>query len=154
MKFITTALVGLSLFSFSAARAQMAEPVRWSHSSEKISADEYKITFTAQIDAGWFVYSQFLDGTNGPVKTSFAYDVNPGVELKGNTQEVGQKEEGYDPNFNMHIVKYKGLTQFIQHVKVKNPDLEALKAQVTYMTCNEFTCMPPRDVPFSVQLSK
>ena len=144
----------LLLFSFSHARAQMSEPVKWSYSAERIAVDEYKVVFSAQIEAGWFVYSQFLTESTGPVKTSFAYEPKPGIELQGITEEFGPKEEGYDLTFGMHIVKYMGLTQFTQKVKVKPGESPLLNAQVTYMACNEHTCLPPRDVPFSVPLNR
>jgi Disulphide bond corrector protein DsbC len=145
-------IVTLLLISLS-SKAQMAEPVRWSYSSEKIGADEYKVVFTAQIQEGWFVYSQFLASDDGPVKTTFSYDTKD-IELKGKTEEFGHKKEGFDAMYGMQIVKFSGNAEFVQIVKTLGSSVDALKAKVTYMTCNDQTCIPPRDVPFNIPLTK
>ncbi len=150
----SAAFIGTLLFVSFSLRAQMAEPVQWTFAAEKIASNEYKLTFTASIDAGWYLYSQHLEGAHGPVKTSFTFDAQPGVQLNGETEEVGHKEEIFDHNFNMLVAKYKGSMQFVQKVCVNEGEAPTIKAQVTYMTCNNSSCMPPRDVPFNVELKK
>ena len=44
-----------SLNSFS----QILEPVKWNSTVDKISATDYDLIFTADIDEGWYIYSQF-----------------------------------------------------------------------------------------------
>ena len=48
--------------------AQILEPVKWTFATEQISETEHNITFTAHMDKGWTVYSQFTSD-NGPVPT-------------------------------------------------------------------------------------
>lgn len=50
---ILTALLG-----FTFLHAQGPEPVKWSFSSKKTSADEFELTFTARIAPGFHLYSQ------------------------------------------------------------------------------------------------
>ena len=57
MKIIQSILL-LAVFALSTANAQILEPVKWKFSTEKVSADEHNLVFTASIDDGWNVYSQ------------------------------------------------------------------------------------------------
>ena len=38
--------------------AQILEPVKWESEVEKISDTEYKLVFKANIDKGWYIYSE------------------------------------------------------------------------------------------------
>ena len=49
-------------------------PVTWNTSAQKISTDEYELVFTATIEDGWNIYSQYLASDDGPVRTTIAYD--------------------------------------------------------------------------------
>ena len=148
----TLLLFSILLLSFS-SKAQMAEPVQWSYSSEKIGTDEYKVVFTAQIQDGWYVYSQYLSSDDGPVKTTFSYNTE-NIELRGKTEEFGHKKEEFDTMFGMQIIKFTGTAEFIQIVKTKDNAVDAVKAQVKFMSCNSQTCMPPKAIPFNIPLSK
>ena len=59
MKKLFTTIIAAVFLSF-AAQAQMAEPVNWTFTAEKINANEYQIKLTANIEEGWYVYSQNL----------------------------------------------------------------------------------------------
>ena len=114
LKLIPAVIITL-FFSFS-ANAQMAEPVNWSFAATKLSNSEYQVTLTANIEEGWYVYSQEMP-KKGPVPTKIAFDNNPNIILDGKPLEIGQKKEGFDSNFGMNVIKLEGKTQFIQKVK-------------------------------------
>ena len=59
----------LSVFSLN---SQDQEPVTWSYEVEKLTNQEYKITFDAKILDGWKLYSQFSP-EEGSVSTTFNY---------------------------------------------------------------------------------
>ena len=149
MKKLFTTIIAALFLSF-AAQAQMAEPVNWTFTAEKINANEYQIKLTANIEDGWFVYSQNLP-KRGPVPTQIKFDENPNLVLNGKTEEVGAKKESFDETFNMTVIKFSGQTQFIQKVKVVGDALE-VRGKLTFMTCNSETCMPPKKVAFNVSL--
>ena len=134
------------------SQAQMAEPVQWSFTAEKVNDKEYNINLSANIADGWFVYSQHLEA-DGPVPTTIKFDQHPSLQLKGSTTEEGQKKEGFDQVFGMNIVKYTKTAHFSQKIIVKG-NVESLKGQLRYMTCNGEMCMPPKDVNFNVNLTK
>lgn len=53
------------------AQAQILEPVKWTIASNKIQDNEFEIVYTAKIDNGWYLYSQFIE-SDGPTPTSFS----------------------------------------------------------------------------------
>ncbi|MCK0125849.1 thioredoxin family protein [Gelidibacter sp. F2691] len=139
-------------FVFSTTQAQVLEPVKWSTSVEKISDTEYDLISTAKIDRGWHLYSQSVP-ENGPIATSFTYDVAKDAELVGNTSE----EEGRtvdDPIFNMRIKYFDDAAEFRQRIKVLNNELSIVKGEVEFMVCDDMRCLPPSYIDLNFNLSK
>ncbi|MFK7935765.1 MAG: protein-disulfide reductase DsbD domain-containing protein [Saprospiraceae bacterium] len=144
-----TLLLFFATILMTTAFAQM-NPVSWTYNAEKTGENEYNIVFKADVQDGWYIYSQFL-GENGPIPTSFEFDNNAGIELVGKASEKGKKTESYDDIFEMDIVKFAGKTTFKQQVKTAgNPT--KVTGYLTYMTCNDEGCLPPVDVDFAVKL--
>ncbi len=124
--------------------------VSWQFSVELISGQEYRLRAEAQVDPGWFIYSQHLE-EGGPVPTAFTFETQQGVELIGETEETGDKKEGYDDIFGMKVIKYSKQVTFTQKVKLK-ARRGKVAGFVTFMTCDDERCLPPRDVPFELSI--
>ena len=150
LKLIPTAIV--ALFLCFTAKAQMAEPVSWTFTATKLSNSEYQVTLTANIEQGWYVYSQEMP-KKGPVPTKIDFEKNPNIVLDGKPLEVGSKKEVFDANFNMNVIKLEGKTQFVQKVKIVG-DALSVRGNLVFMTCNGEMCMPPAKVNFNVPLDK
>jgi thiol:disulfide interchange protein len=146
----TTITIVLTCFLSLALKAQMAEPVKWSFKSEKTGDNNYKVTLTANIEEGWYVYSQDLPN-NGPIPTQIKFDNNPQVIFEGKPLELGEKKQGFDQNFNMNVTKLMGQTTYMQKV-VNVGNAPSVKGSLTFMTCNGEMCMPPKKVEFDVTL--
>lgn len=149
MKTILTLLLGL--FLCSQAEAQLAEPVQWSFQAEKLNSEIFKVTLSATIDEGWYVYSQDLAG-KGPVPTRINFEPNQAFVLEGRIQETGDKKEEFDQNFNISVTKLKGKTTYIQYVKLSGNDVVSVKGKLMYMSCNGEMCLPPKKVDFNISL--
>ena len=93
-------LVLLSVLSFN-LYSQIFNPVEWKTDFKQISDTEFDLIFTAVIDDGWVVYSQYLESDDGPVATSFYYDEGAHYELVGKNVESGNKKEAHDKVFDM-----------------------------------------------------
>ncbi len=127
-------------------------PVNWSHRAEKITDEEYKITFTAEIESGWYVYSQFLED-GGPIPTAFTFTTEEGIELIGKAEEQGDhKKENFDKLFEMKLIKYAEKVAFVQKVKVSK-NVKTIRGYLTFMTCNDESCLPPKDIDFEINLN-
>ena len=104
--FATLSFVALSFFSFT-SWGQMENPAHWSidlyESAEKGKVD---LVFKCKLDAGWKVYSQNIDGTVGPIPTSFEYSLPEGVDKPDKVDECQPILE-YDPNFMVDLEFFK-----------------------------------------------
>lgn len=141
----------LFLCSFAATTFAQLEPVKWTFEVEQVNAEEYDLIITADIERGWSVYSQHLESQSGPIPTSFSFDMNSSIQLVGVTKEVGNKKESYDKTFGVKLVKFSNKARFTQRVKVADAT-EIVKGKLTYMTCDDTSCLPPADIDFTIAL--
>ena len=129
-------------------------PVTWKWKKEKIADGKYKLIYTAAIQEGWTVYSQFTSD-DGPVPTEVYYENADGITLDGKGKESGHKKEGPDPLFdNVTVVKYLADQPFTitQNVTVTDKT-KPISGFLTYMTCDATRCLPPTDVEFSFSMN-
>lgn len=146
MKYLFAALF-LSLSSLTYAQNNT---VSWTFESEKTGDNEYTIYLNATVQEGWYVYSQYLESDDGPVRTEIVLDKNEALSLDGKATEEGNKIEGFDALFEMNIIKFKKHLKIAQKVKITGST--TLKGYLTFMTCNDEQCLPPSDVPFELKL--
>ena len=144
-----TAFFPFTLFTTAATFAQES-PVKWLYEAKKVTDGQYDLVFTANIQDGWYVYSQYLESDEGPIRTTFTFDENPSVKMEGKNVENGKKYEGYDDLFGMNIIKFSGTPTFTQRVKISAPT--TLKGHVEFMTCDSERCLPPVEIPFRFDL--
>lgn len=141
------------LLATTTANGQILKPVKWKFDTEKITDTEYNLIFTADIKKGWTVYSQFTSD-DGPVPTELVFENIEGAELVGKAAEKGHKKEGLDKLFDVNVIKYLADEKFVMTQKVKVSDLsKPISGYLTFMTCNDKTCLPPTDIDFSFSLS-
>ena len=53
-------------------QAQIFTPVSWKFSAKTLEKGEVEVILTAQIDAGWHIYSQHVK-SGGPLPTTFSF---------------------------------------------------------------------------------
>ncbi len=140
----------LSLIS-SFAVGQIETPVTWTLSQERLSETEFMLTFQADIDEGWYVYSQNLED-GGPIPTSFYFEENTDAQIGEKPEEIGKPKSGFDAMFDMNVTKYANQVTFKQKVTISNST--SLTGYLTYMTCDDEKCLPPTDEDFSFDLTK
>ena len=144
----------LSLFAIAnTSLGQILEPVKWTFKTEKVSDTEYNLIYHAAIDDEWNVYSQHTSD-DGPVPTAITYETTEGYNLAGDNTEAGHRKEGFDKLFETNVIKYLGDEDFTitQKVTVTNTS-KPISGYLTFMTCNDKTCLPPTDVDFTFDLS-
>ena len=139
-----TALLFLAVYSY----GQILNPVKWDYSSKQISDNEFELTFTAKIDDGWTIYSQFLDGDDGPVPTAFYFTEGSHYEKIGKTEESPENRKTlHDDIFDMEVTKFYKKATFTQKVKVSEG--KPVEGFLEFMTCDASRCLPPTEVEFS-----
>ncbi|HRY99170.1 MAG TPA: cytochrome c biogenesis protein CcdA [Bacteroidales bacterium] len=138
----TLLLISLSL------SAQILEPVKWSFSSKKLSDTEAELVFTATMDPGWHLYSQFLK-PGGPIPTAFKFTESPAYRLLGKVKEPKAHTE-FDAIFKMDVSYFDGKAEFRQKIQVLSAKDFVVEGTFEYMTCNDETCIPFFDNDFSI----
>lgn len=131
------------------AQAQILTPVKWKIKlDDKGGAPEKEIVFTATADKGWHLYDMNLP-EGGPVSTSFTFETLNGAELIGQPVPSVKPTTVYDEQFAMNLRWYPGTVSFVQKLKVTDPAKFKVEGEVEFMACNDETCLPPDQIPFS-----
>ena len=111
------------------------------------NTENQSVTFKAEIEEGWHLYSQKINEGIGPVPTTFTFEPNKKkYKLVGKTIEPTPKTE-YDPNFEGELSYFEGTVEFVQQLKIKSSG--EITGKITFMLCNEEMCIPPVDVAFN-----
>jgi thiol:disulfide interchange protein DsbD len=139
----------LVLFALN-ANAQRLNPVKWTFESVKKSDKQYEIVFTANIEAPWHIYSQFVK--KGPVPTSIVFKKNALVQVKGKPKENGKLEKVYDKNFGAEIAYFSNKVQFVQTITLRAAVKTNVVGEIEYMVCNDQRCLPSTKIPFEVTI--
>jgi thiol:disulfide interchange protein DsbD len=113
---------------------------------------EYQISFNAEIIEGWKLYSQFSP-EEGSVATSFKFLNNSNNYV---ADEIFNEEPyiiGYDNVFKMDLFYFEGKANFKQSVKLNNKDVNQIKIEVEYSSCDDELCIF-RNETFNIVLDK
>jgi thiol:disulfide interchange protein DsbD len=144
-------LLALLFFGFALqSQSQKLAPVKWAYQAVKTGDKKYNVIITANVDAPWHIYSQYVK--KGPVPTTVQFAKNPLVVINGSTKEVGNLEKKFDNNFGAVIGSFGGKVQFIQAVTLKVNTKTKLTGTIEYMVCNEERCLPPTKQSFEVDI--
>ena len=127
----------LSLNSF----AQILNPVKWDIRVERLSATEYDLIFSANIDQEWAIYSQFV-GDDGPLPTVFSFTESSDYLIIGDTQEKKlNRVSKYDEVFEMIVTKFFDKAIFSQRIDiVKSSSNFKIQGNIEFMTCDDTRC--------------
>jgi hypothetical protein len=140
-----------AFFLFATLHAQVQDPVKWNYSAVKKSDKEYVVTISATLSSDWHIYSMNTpDG--GPVATLFTFKKNPLINFTGKVTENGNLKTVHDDIFGVDVKYYGGSVTYVQQIVLKSPVKTNLTGSVKYMVCNEKMCLPPKTVPFNIQI--
>lgn len=127
--------------------AQIQDPVQFKSEWQSLSETEAQIVFTADIDAGWHVYSTDL-GDGGPISATFNTDKMEGLELDGKLMPQGKEVENFDKLFDMKVRYFDNKATFVQKLEITG-ETYYIEGYLEYGACNNENCLPPTAVPFT-----
>ena len=127
--------------------AQIQDPVQFKSEWQSLSETEAQIVFTADIDAGWHVYSTDL-GDGGPISATFNTDKMEGLELDGKLMPQGKEVENFDKLFEMKVRYFENKATFVQKLEITG-ETYYIEGFLEYGACNNENCLPPTAVPFT-----
>ena len=138
---------------------QIYDPVDWSFSKQQISENTYELTFIADIEPGWALYSNDIYN-NGvdceveicPIPVSFEFNKNNDTQrnynLVGDIVELDEnKQVSSDPIFLMEVTKFIKRATFKQIIEINAKNFD-VSGYLTFMVCDDTKCLPPTDVEF------
>lgn len=142
--YLTIALLFFGAFA-------MAQPsvVNWNFTVEDHQNDTLTVLLSAEIDPGWYVYSQYLESDEGPIATKINFEEAEVLVFLGKPEESGELVKGFDEIFGMNISKYKNKMEIRQRLRLPKGS-EWISGSVLFMCCDHEQCLPPREVEFSI----
>ncbi len=137
------ALVAVFLLGITASFAQAPEATaKWSVSSKAVSDNVFELTFKADIEDGWHIYT--LDNKYNPIVIEFAHA--QGYSLEGGLVQVTKPSD-----FQGEKVFFDSVT-LTQRVKLSGNEA-TVKGEVSWSGCNDQYCAAPESLEFSVPLA-
>jgi thiol:disulfide interchange protein DsbD len=143
-------LIGLGV----ADRAAAQNPVRWSIAADPVrlaAGGHVQARVTADIDDGWKVYA-LTQPPGGPFALAFQVAAGPIFSAAG-AADGPLPHTAFDPNFNLDTQYHERQAAFRVPVRVAAaaaPSTHTLRVMVTFQTCNERLCLPPRELALDV----
>lgn len=139
-------LLLLPLFS----PAQKIDPVVWVFKYQNETQTEAELVLIATIQEKWHIYSQHQDG-DGPIPTTFKFEPSEEFSLIDKVQEPNC-EKVYSEVFASEVLMFSNQVVFRQKIKFKSKKPFTVNGQLEYMSCNDFSCLPPKTEKFSIQV--
>jgi thiol:disulfide interchange protein DsbD len=116
---------------------------------EELSGSRYRVKLIGKLLEGWTLYGQELDPDVGPIPTELVIDAGPGLQPEAAVTETSLTlRRKFDPIWEAEVPKIDGGTVTYSQV-VEVEDGAIISGYLTYQTCNDEMCLPPRDVPFT-----
>ena len=135
-----TRYIFFSLISIFSLNSQDIEPVEWQYDVNKINDTEYNISFSASILEGWKLYSQFSPD-EGALPTSFSFINNDSDFEADKLFNEDDYIVGFDNVFKMNLYYYENEANFNQNVKLLDEDLNQIKVEIDYSSCDDELCI-------------
>jgi thiol:disulfide interchange protein len=127
-------------------------PVKWTFTVQDAGIGKANLVFSGAIEDGWYTYSQFLESDAGPLPTTLTFKEGKHFKLVGKATEGGDIIKVFDKVFEMNLTKFKHKAIITQKVEVIDAS-KPIEGYISYMTCNDEMCLPPRDIDFKFNVS-
>jgi thiol:disulfide interchange protein len=145
----------LLAFCAIAALAAPPDPVAWkiegAPAKPARAGDRFSVKLVAQIQEGWHLYSM-KEVADGPVATRIWVAEGQPIQLAGPIK-AAPPEVIQDPSFNMEVEEYEGQAEFTLPLRATGP-AQTLVVNVSYQSCNNRLCLPPKTVKVEATIGK
>ncbi len=143
--YILATIISLNFCSFSQIPLN---PVIWKATYIDLPNGEGELSFTANIENKWHIYSQRPTDA-GPIPTSFSITPSNDFLLVDKVQEENAHEE-FVKAFDAKVFVFEKQAVFKQKIKRRNTKSYIIKTSLEFMTCNDAMCLPPKTVAFDI----
>ena len=130
-------------------QSKIFDPVKWASSIKKLNDTDYELVYTATLEDKWHIYSQNNKEPMGPIPTEITFKDNENNDYK----TIGNLEESttitkYENAFAMDVTYFEKQAIFTQKIKVLNPAIKKIEAEVYYQACDDEKCLAPTSFQF------
>lgn len=132
--------------------AQQLSPIHLSYEVKKISDKIYELMIKATMNDGWHVYSQNQPKNAIAQPTKIVFSKNPLLIFIGKPKEIGKKEFFENKEVDISAWQYGDSVTFVQIVTLKAKIKTTINGTITYQTCTEERCLPPKTESFKIEL--
>ena len=133
---------------FNGFELQAQNHVTWNALWDKNSNE---LVIKGTIDPSWHLYSPKTDPNLGPIALSVTFDKNKGIKKTGSLEFLTPPVAHQDDNFGGMVYIWENQVEIRQGFRVKKSG--AIKLTLNYMICDETKCIPPIDVPITIQIN-
>ncbi|WP_140486888.1 protein-disulfide reductase DsbD family protein [Flavobacterium sp. GSA192] len=139
----------IAFLVFTNVNSQILDPVKWTTKIEQKSEGVFVLTFNAVIEKEWHMYSQFTpDG--GPLAMEVVFK-----NQSGNFSLIGKAKESktrtaYNDVFEVNETFFEGKAQIQQEIKLTNPKLNKIEAELNYQVCKEVCINQSKKFTFQI----
>lgn len=140
----------LLLWAPLASHAQTeTNPAVWTHTVTPIFDTQYQLSFSAQLQPGWHIYSQHT-AEGGSLPSTFTFEkAGEAYALLGPTTESATQTE-YSEVFEVNETFFTDTATFTQRIQPLKPGVRQLSVTLFYQICKE-VCIPKEEV-FQISL--
>ncbi|MDE5982058.1 MAG: protein-disulfide reductase DsbD N-terminal domain-containing protein [Duncaniella sp.] len=139
----------VTIFMAGIMAAQAPKPITWRMSVKMTDKTNGVVTIKATIEDGWHLYGTSLPSDNGPKPTSINLDSSTGVKWVSDLKPSVAPTEKNDAIFNTTLNWWSGEVTFTRKFKLVKAEGAKVNAAITFMGCNDATCLPPSTVNLS-----
>ena len=115
------------------------------------AGERFTARLVAQIQEGWHLYSM-KESADGPVATRIWLPEAQPVQLAGPIK-AAPPEVVQDASFNMEVEEYEGQAEFTLPLRAMGA-AQKLTVNVSYQSCNNRLCLPPKTVKVEAVFGK
>ena len=148
-------ILGTAILLAFALPAAPPDPVAWKIEGAPAKAakagDRFTVKLVAQIQEGWHLYSM-KEVADGPVATRIWLPDGQPVQLAGAIRSA-PPEVVEDASFNMEVEQYQGQAEFTLPLRA-TAAAQKLAVNVSYQSCNNRLCLPPKTVKVEAGLGR
>lgn len=137
-----------------AASAQSPSPIKWRTTVKMLDDRDGILTIRAVIEKGWHLYGTKLP-EGGPKPTTFDFAESRGVKFIGAFEPNAKPIEKEDAVFGTKLSWWAKNVTFTRKFRLSGDIKDAvISGKITFMGCNDETCMPPRTETVTLKLKK
>ncbi len=149
MRRIIFSFLTIIMFAVTAAAQTSDEsPLRWQVTVKMLTANEGVATFKAILQKGWHLYGLEMPA-NGPKATTIDVDASRGIEWVTPLEAARKPLTVHDAMFDVDLQWWDADIALRRRFRVTDKANATVAGTISYMGCNDQTCLPPATQKFS-----